>query len=123
MKLRIRGNSLRLRLTRGEVTTMRADGEVGERIEFPDGAALGYRLQARGDADAIRAELRESAITVVVPTADIRRWADTDAVSLQADVGLTGGESLRVLIEKDFACLADRPDEDDSDAFPHPEAD
>ena len=35
------------------------------------------------------------------------------------DVG--GDEPLRILVEKDFACLVEREGEDDSDAFPHPD--
>ena len=34
---------------------------------------------------------------------------------------LDDGSTLKVLVEKDFACLTER-EEDESDMFPHPEA-
>jgi hypothetical protein len=30
------------------------------------------------------------------------------------------GKTLRILVEKDFACLTKPPHEDDADAFPNP---
>ncbi len=30
------------------------------------------------------------------------------------------GDSLKILVEKDFACLAPREGEDESDMYPHP---
>ena len=36
---------------------------------------------------------------------------------------LEDGERLAILVEKDFVCLTDRENEDESDMFPHPEAD
>ena len=45
MKLRIRDNSIRLRLTRGEVDSLRADGLVKARTEFPAGHEFGYELE------------------------------------------------------------------------------
>jgi hypothetical protein len=49
-------------------------------------------------------------------------WAnDHEAISLRSAVQLPGGESLKLLVEKDFTCLTHRHDEDQSDLFPNPE--
>src|SRR5690349_11573414 len=48
MKLRIKGSSLRLRLTQGEVRQLEAQGEVAEQVEFGAGAKLTYRLRIQG---------------------------------------------------------------------------
>jgi hypothetical protein len=44
-----------------------------------------------------------------------RAWANGDEVGFEGLVG-----PLRVLVEKDYACLTERPHEDDADAFPNP---
>jgi hypothetical protein len=42
-------------------------------------------------------------------------------VTLAHEQALPDG-SLRITLEKDFACLAPREGEDESDNFPHPQA-
>jgi hypothetical protein len=39
-----------------------------------------------------------------------------------AQVQSAGGADLNITLEKDFACLAPRAGEDESDNFPHPDA-
>ena len=41
-------------------------------------------------------------------------------MSLRASQPTGKSEDLQILVEKDFACLAPREGEDDSDAFAHP---
>ena len=60
---------------------------------------------------------------VQIPRAVVAAWATTEQVSIQADLPLGDGESLQLLIEKDFECLAPRDGEDESDMYPHPGAD
>lgn len=120
MKLRIRGNSIRLRLTKGEVETVASAGAHEERTEFGD-AALVYRLEA-GDVPGPRATLEGGSVTVTLPRADVEHWANSEQVGIEAEQTLAEG-SLRILVEKDFKCLAPREGEDQSDAFEHPNAD
>jgi hypothetical protein len=47
MKLRLQGNSVRLRLTRSEVERLREIGRVEESVDFGAGEVLAYRLQSR----------------------------------------------------------------------------
>lgn len=120
MKLRVRGNSLRLRLTRPEVAALR-NGPVVERLELPGGTALEYRLQA-ADVAAPEADLAGTVLAVRVPADAAREWVDGEGVSLAGEQPLPSGGTLSILVEKDFACLAERPGEDDSDAYPNPRA-
>ncbi|MBT8086297.1 MAG: hypothetical protein HKN35_12070 [Woeseia sp.] len=120
MKLRIRGNSLRLRLTKREVAALIAHGEIAERIEFGIGNALDYRLGMSETATECHAVLGDGGIVVFVPASVATHWANSDSVSIQAAQPLSDNRALTILIEKDYACLVDRPGEDDSDAFPHP---
>ena len=41
-------------------------------------------------------------------------------VSIAVDEMLNDGNSLKILVDKDFACLAPREGEDESDMIPHP---
>ena len=121
MKLRIKGDSLRLRLSQGEMRTLAERGEVEDRVSFPGGAALRYRLRVDQKSDAISVNYASNLIDVLVPRALSERWCGTDLVTLSASQPLAAGE-LRLVLEKDWACLAPREGEDESDNFPHPEA-
>ena len=121
MKLRIKGDSLRLRLSQGEMRSLAERGEVEDRISFPGGAALRYRLRVDRNSSAISANYASNLIDILVPSALSERWCGTDLVTLSASQPLAAGE-LRLVLEKDWACLAPREGEDESDNFPHPEA-
>src|SRR5690349_19230766 len=117
MKLRIRGDSLRLRLSQAEVGRLRDTGEVGDRIHLGN-RSLDYVL-VRADIDAPRACFDGDRIEVSLPRAIADDWTKGEAVGIEAEQPLAVG-TLRLLIEKDFRCLAPRPGEDDTDAFPNP---
>ncbi len=118
MKLRIRGNSLRLRLTKTEVADLAATGFVEDRVQLdpnPD-HALVYRLELSETVTQPVTTFRGSLIRILVPAKEGRAWADN------ATVGIYGEETwgLKLTIEKDFKCLDPRRDEDESNAFEHP---
>ncbi|MEM1204172.1 MAG: hypothetical protein AAGN66_13160 [Acidobacteriota bacterium] len=121
MKLRIRGNSLRLRLERAEVATFAADGKISDRIVFGPENALAYGLEA-AEVDAVSVHRSGDGVFVQVPRALASDWAGGDTVGFDAEIEAGGQGPLRVLVEKDFACLHKRPGEDESDAYPHPAA-
>lgn len=118
MKMRIQNNSIRLRLTRTEVDRVRREGKVRAATAFPGSARLDYSLES---SDSARPEARFDAagIVVSVPRRLLRQWAESEEVSISGEQPLEGGE-LRILVEKDFACLTPREGEDESEMFPHP---
>ena len=120
MKLRIRGSSLRLRLSQGEVQTLAEQGAVEDGVEFPGDARLVYRLRAVKNSSAISVSYGGNLIEVLVPEAMAGQWCGSDLVSLAGVQPVAEGE-LRVVVEKDFACLTPREGEDESDNFPHPD--
>ncbi len=123
MKLRIKGNSVRLRLTQPEVATLAANGVVEERTVFPAGGALVYRLVTDGDAREPGAGYKDGVIIVWIPAAAAARWARGSVVGLEFASPLNNGGELRVLVEKDFACLNPMRRESDEGAFPNPSKD
>lgn len=122
MKLRIRDNSIRLRLTQVEVSALRDDGIVSARTAFPGGREFQYVLESSPASVNPGAFLSDAVITVRLPETAVLAWATTDQVSIQGEQLLTDGEKINILVEKDFVCLAPRDGEDESDMYPHPEA-
>jgi hypothetical protein len=123
MKLRIRGNSIRLRLKRGEVESLAAGNKLVEETEFP-GAAFSYSLELSDNEDMV-ASFDDGRIEVSMPREIIPEWADTDLVTLYSEQDLSGNGKLEILVEKDFSCLEPghhRNCEDDQDTYPHPSA-
>jgi Family of unknown function (DUF7009) len=121
MKLRIKGNSLRLRVSRSELTRFLDAGSLEDTVYFgPDaGAELSYALVLDHFREAVNVESSSHRVAVLLPEQAARKWASTDQVGISANVDLGVRGTLSVLIEKDFACL-DRSDEDNSDTFPNP---
>jgi hypothetical protein len=123
MKLRLRGNSIRLRLKRGEVGRLAAGKTLVEETQFP-GSTLSYSL-CLSDNDDMLASFDNGSIAISMPKEIIPEWADTDLVSLYSVITLPDDSQLVVLIEKDFSCLEPghhRDCDDDADTYPHPSA-
>ena len=123
MKLRIRDNSIRLRLMRGEVDTLRDKGMVEARTDFPGGRTLRYLVESSPASVNPAAFFSENEITIRLPETTVLAWASTEQVAIQGEQMLDEGGILKILVEKDFVCLTGRDEEDESDMYPHPEAD
>ena len=119
MKLRTRGNSLRFRLTRGEVKKLAEGGSVTDRVEFGAGAALSYSI-AKADVSQVSASLDGTHIRVGVPGDIVAKWATTEDVGFEGTQPLDGGQTLKILVEKDWTCLTKREGDEDVDTYPHP---
>lgn len=123
MKLRIRDNSIRLRLERGEVDALRDNGMVSAKTGFPGGRDFGYVVESSPASVNPGAVLSDSTVTVRLPETSVLAWANSEQVSIVGEQRLAEGDTLSILVEKDFACLAPREGEDESDMFPHPNVD
>ncbi len=122
MKLRIRDYSIRLRLTLSEVELVRNDGLVRGRVPFAGRNNFDYVLESSPATVKPEAHISNNVLPVRIPEAEIISWSDSDEVSISASQILDGGDQLNILVEKDFACLAPREGEDETDMYPHPEA-
>jgi len=119
MKLRIKGNSIRFRLTQSEVKIVEQTGLVKDQIKFSNSISLEYEIKAATGLEYVEATYSEDKITLKVNESLIRDWAHSDQVTISSSLDLSSNENLTILIEKDFKCLSPR-DEDESDMFPHP---
>ena len=123
MKLRIRDNSVRLRLTRDEVDAVQETGVIRSQTGFPGGREFRYCVESSPASVNPAAFFSDDEITIRLPETMVPAWATTDQVSMQGEQVLDDGSRLQILVEKDFACLAPRDSEDESDMFAHPDAD
>src|SRR5439155_7786763 len=83
VKLRIQGNSLRLRLTQKEVAQLCDRERVESFIEFAPGCALVYLLESSFHARSVTANFDGQAIRVTVPTHVMTEWAESGRVSIE----------------------------------------
>ena len=120
MKIRIKGNSIRLRLSKTEIDTFATIGYLEEKTEFGN-AKLVYALASDKDSTELNAVFAENKITVFVPAPMHKEWTSTDIIGFENKFKIGGDRSLFILIEKDFVCL-DNTFEDQSDNFPNPNA-
>jgi len=121
MKLRIKGNSIRLRLGRSEVSRLNDGERIEESIRLaPEaGAKLTYGLEQAPDLERMTLRYRPTEFTILVPQKLVAVWAAGEQVGLYDSVDLGSGETLDLMVEKDFACL-DVSDEENVDTFPNP---
>jgi hypothetical protein len=118
MKIRIKGNSLRYRLTRPEVEKFHVTGYLEEKIDFI-GNSLHYCLCITNQ-EKLSASFNDNQITVYIPASGIEEWEKTSQIGFEDEMKLEGSEkTLHILVEKDFTCL-DKVAEDQSDNYPNP---
>jgi len=112
MKIRIKGNSLRYRLTKSDISNLAKHGHLEEHISFGENT-LTYALQSKvgGTLSAI---FENNEITVFVDKEMVKEWVSTERIGFEYD-----NNGLFILLEKDFTCL-DNVAEDQSDNYPNP---
>ncbi len=120
MKLRINGNSVRLRLGQSEVRRLLSEGTVSESTTFDLflGQRLEYVLCTAVNLPAMTARFEDGRITIRMPTGVMCNWAGTDQVGVETTQVGSDGSLLKILVEKDFECIDGRHDESQEDAFP-----
>jgi hypothetical protein len=117
MKIRIHGNSIRFRLSKSEVAMLETEGYLEETTDFGL-AQFGYAVQ-KSAINELQARFEHNEITLEVPEKLIAGWASNNTVGFEGNMPLSDGNSLFMLIEKDFKCL-DNVDEDQSDNYDNP---
>jgi len=112
MKIRIKSNSLRYRLTRTDVAQLTNHSYIEDKIDF-GGQSLLYSLQLV-DSDQLSSSFVDNTITLFMPKTMMKELAGSDKVGFENNAG-----GLHLLVEKDFTCL-ENVAEDQSDNYPNP---
>ena len=118
MKIRIKGNSIRFRLTQSEVKKLSETGLVQEITEFGT-HTFQYRVQLLKGIQNLDAAYAQNEIVLSIPETDGKDWFQKEIVGFEHEMTLPEGKKLHLLVEKDFACL-ENTSEDQSDNYPNP---
>ena len=118
MKIRIKGNSIRLRLTKPEVETFATSGRYEERTQIGQNTLV-YVLQAKAGISQLEANFEQNTVTIFFPSDEKELWANSNRVGYSNNEAWNDPETLSLLVEKDFTCL-DNTVEDQSDNYPNP---
>ena len=102
MKLRIRGNSLRLRVSKTELAKIAETGKVEDTVRFSSEQSLRYGIEVR-PTGAVTATFADAAILVTLPKARLDLWLRPNEVSVEGSQPIGRGKVLQILLEKDEA--------------------
>lgn len=119
MKIRIKGNSIRYRLSKTEIDNFAKNGLLEESTAFLNGPSFYYRLQKKESINNLEATFSGNQINLFVPEKIAAEWTTTDVVGFNNKMDIGDGKSLFLLIEKDFVCL-DHTFEDQKDNYENP---
>jgi hypothetical protein len=124
MKLRLKDNSIRVRLLRSEVEALAGEGRIeAHTLLSPTDAwgRLSYAIEHAERYRTLGVSLVDREIRVTAPSRDILAWARSEQVGVYGEQVVFGGATLTVALEKDFACI-DGSDQDNADTFENPNA-
>jgi hypothetical protein len=113
MKLRIRGNSLRLRVSKTELAKIADTGKAEDSVRFSSEQSLRYGIEVR-PTGAVTATFAGAAILVTLPKARLDLWLRQSEVSVEGSQPIGGGKVLQILLEKDEARPGQASGADDS---------
>ncbi len=119
MKLRLKGNSIRLRLSQTDIAYLAKEGCIKEQIRFTKDIALTYQLKTKEEILAPGISYAENTITVFIPQDFANDGPGNNIIGTSALHTTADGNEIFLLIEKDFKCLDDT-EEDQSDNFANP---
>ncbi|MEX0290647.1 MAG: hypothetical protein AB3N14_16195 [Flavobacteriaceae bacterium] len=120
MKLRIKGNSVRIRLTKTEVAQFCEQGFYTAETNFGK-TLFRYSVKAGPEADSMSAVFEAEEIAIIIPASELQNWQRDERVGFYDQINLGADEHLLLQVEKDFECLEFRG-EDESDNYPNPKA-
>lgn len=120
MKIRIKGNSIRFRLTQSEVKTLTETSSIEEQTLFESHSFI-YAVKMVEEQNEMTAIFANDKIILNVPKAQLENWYSNEIVGFENIQKLSNGSRLSLLLEKDFTCLDNRI-EDQTDNYPNPKA-
>lgn len=118
MKIRIRENSIRLRLLKSEIEEFFISRKFSQATDFGI-TKFRYTLEVSESKENLFTEFLNNEIKVYLPVSFFDRWKETEQVGFSGYYDLGDGKKIFIKVEKDFVCL-DETDEDQSDNFPNP---
>lgn len=117
MKLRINGNSIRIRVTQAEFQAFMDYGSVADILEIPE-QPISYALEKCGEKEMNVSRLGDS-IRVGLPDDKVREWRSEDCTGF-THIQNVGNKAIKIIVEKELKCPTPEDCKADPDAFPRP---
>jgi hypothetical protein len=118
MKLRIKGNSIRIRLSITEVNELVSGATLTDSTSFGK-SRFGYTVQPVDSGELLSASYERDVITLNVPKYLLKDWSTNSTVGFEATMPVDDRSHLHLLLEKDFKCI-DQTVADQSDFYDNP---
>lgn len=118
MKIRIKGNSVRFRLTKTEVQSLCERGISREKTTFNESNFV-YAVKVSDKYDNLHASFLNLGIILFLPQTILSDWYLNEQVGFYHSQTLESGQKLELKLEKDFVCM-DKTTENQSDNYPNP---
>ena len=115
MKIRILGNSIRMRLSQTDMSELE---KKGERIEQVDFGSSRFEYGIKIEEGDISASFAHGRMVVSIPHELANPWISTEQVGIEKTLVQPNAPEMKILLEKDFACLVPRAGEGDLYANP-----
>lgn len=109
---------MRFRLAKPEVELFGKKGFIQDQTDFFPRPFI-YALKTDGSISELMAVFKDNAITLLVPEAWVKKWVSSEQVGFEGWMKTEGGQSVNLLLEKDFKCL-DVTIEDQSENYDNP---
>jgi hypothetical protein len=123
MKLRLYGDSVRVRLSRSEMDRLGQGDAVESITRFSAHHALECRVEL-SETNSMRADFIQRAtgtlLIVALPKSNAIIWAGNAEEGLYGEQPNGTGGILSIAVEKDFECLHSDDAAENQDAFPNP---
>ena len=105
MKIRISGNSIRLRLSKTDVAQLKQYQHVSDKTIISGQEIFRYTLRSSSSIEKTRVTFQQGEILISIPQAQANIITDTDQIGVEELIENGTVEKLLLLIEKDLKCL------------------
>ncbi len=117
MKIRIKDNSVRFRLTKSEVAQLCQTQSIKAQTDFMSNTFY-YEIIASNTVNNLSIDFVDNKITLLFPRQEADIWQASERITYEF-ISTEKQGPFKILLEKDFACL-DHSTEDQSDNYPNP---
>jgi len=118
MKIRIKGDSVRFRLTQTEVKSLSENGEIFDSTNFGT-IKFNYGVVLKKNINQLHIRFDNNTIVLEMPEANGNTWFTNNIITFDHTIKTSSNNKLYLVLEKDFTYL-DNTIEDQSDNYPNP---
>ena len=100
MQVRIRGNSIRFRVSKTDLAKLAETGRIDATVRFSSERTLRYAIEVK-PTGAVTATFDGASIDVTLPKTRLDLWLRPNEVSVEGSQPTGGGKVLEIVLEKD----------------------